>query len=338
MGAGMGRILYWVLLAAVSAHFAVAYVTGTRFYVDLASYAAGTERLPFQYRALTAWLLHGISALPPLRALAASLPPPFAQPEMLALAAITVASAGAAIDLTRRSLALFMDDAMARALAFMLPLSMYFSYVALASSFRFSYPYDLPSLALFALCIFAMLGGRWALLYIGFVLASLNRETSLFLIPLLLIYRWPVSRAGFNAKLARLLGHALALLAIWLAVKFILVRLYAGNPVEGGGSMGGAFVWQAGQNLRNLLDPIYWPSLSSLLGYLWAVILLGWKYLGDTPLRRGLWIVPLWAAGMLMVGRITELRIFGELGAYVAVVAGVAVHNFLRARGYRPTQ
>jgi hypothetical protein len=74
------------------------------------------------------------------------------------------------------------------------------------------------------------------------------------------------------------------------------------------------------------------------LGYLWAVILLGWKYIGDTPLRRGLWIVPLWAAGMLMVGRITELRIFGELGAYIAVVAGVAVHNFLRARGYRPTQ
>jgi hypothetical protein len=323
---------------AVSAHFAVAYVTGTRFYVDLASYAAGSERLPFQYRALTSWLLHGIASLPPLRALAASLPPPFAEIELLALAAITLASAAAAIDLTRRSLALFMNEGMARALAFLLPLSMYFSYVALASSYRFSYPYDVPSLALLALCIFAMLGGRWALLYVGFALASLNRETSLFLIPLLLLYRWPVDRAGFAAKRVRLLGHALALLAIWLAIKYALARLYAGNPVEGGGSMSGAFVWQAGQNLRNLLDPIYWPSLSGVLGYLWVIILLGWKYLGDTPLRRGLWVVPLWAAGMLMVGRITELRIFGELGAYMAVVAGVAIHNFLRARGYRPAR
>lgn len=324
--------IYWLALAAVAAHFSVAYATSTHSYLDIAAYANATERLPFQYRALTAWLLRALASLPPLRALAVQLPAPFNRLETLGLVLVNFTSVAAATEITRRSLGLFVRGKdLAAPLAFLLPLSLYFSYVALASGFRYSYAYDVPGVALFALGVYAVLRGNLVLLYPAFALACLNRETALFLVPLLLLYRWP----GRRSEQLRLGAHALALAAIWLALKLALWRLYGGNPLEGSDAPGGIFVWQAGRNLANLLDPIYWPNLASALGFLWLVVLLGWRHL-PPALKRGLWIAPLWLIGMLMVGRVTEVRIFGELGVYVAIAAGVAIDDFLHRRTYRP--
>ena len=50
---GWNRFL-WI---AGSAHFALVYALNTRPMLNLAWFTEGRERVPFQYRALTAWVL-----------------------------------------------------------------------------------------------------------------------------------------------------------------------------------------------------------------------------------------------------------------------------------------
>lgn len=335
------RLAYVAMVLLVSSHFALAYLTGTKSYVNIIAYVQGEAPLPYQYRALAAWILHGIAVLPIFRAAAHMAPAPFSQPEILAWLLLACLSMALMIEITRRAIKVFVDDeALSGILAFATPAALYMSFVALASTYRFSYPYDLLSVALFSLAILLLLQNRLGWFYALFPVVTLARETSIFLIPLLLCLRWD----GRARVLRRDSAHALALLAIWLGVKLWLQIHYGANPRDTttsgpltGMGIGGDFLLQLWPNLLNLMNPLYWPGMLSALGWLWVVVLIGWRYIDSAAIKRALVILPaLYFLAIMLVGRITEVRLFGELTLLFAVATAIIVRNLLMARGYRP--
>lgn len=320
-----GAVCYVLALAAVSAHFAVAYATSTTPFIDVSAYAAGDEALPYQYRALTSWLLAGLARLPGLAAVASTQPPPFDRPEALASTLLSVLAVVVATDATRRTIRhLVGDGARAAALAFVLPASLYVSYVALASTYRFSFPYDLPTVAAFAVCLLALVTQRWPLFVGAFAAAAVSRETSIFLILAFLLYHLPRTRP----EIRRRGGQALVLVVIWVAVRAALAAVYGGNTAAPGAVGGGWFVLWTQANAAFWVTPKYWPGLLSAVGFLWLPIVAGWTYLRHPPLARTLWIVLPWAAGMFLVARVTEVRVFGELTTLFSVVTARIVSNY----------
>lgn len=319
------HFFYVLALCAISAHFSVAYITNTKAWVSIADYTAGNASLPFQYRALTSWILRILIKVPGIRELAHAQPAPFDQPEILALTFLNFAGVMLATDLTRRSNSLYISDRnQAAVLAFCLPISLYFSYVALANTYRLSFVYDIPNVAIYATSVYAILGRRHFFFYLTFFVATLNRETSIFLLIIFFLYNFRSTRG----ELLRVGVHCLTLLVIWLAVKGFLAWLYAENSPEPGTLAGGMFMWQLGANLEFWFNPKYWPGLLSILGFLWIAVLAGWKYISNPDLKRTLWVTVFWFAGMFLVSLMTEVRQFGELTTLFSVVTAVIIHNY----------
>lgn len=320
-----GAACYVLALMAVSAHFAVAYATSTTPFLDVGAYTAGDEALPYQYRALTSWLLALLVRLPWLDAIAQTQPPPFERAEALASTLLSLVAVAVATDATRRTIRhLVGDAARAAALAFVLPMSLYVSYVALASTYRFSFPYDLPTVAAFAVCLFALVTERPVLFAGAFMVAAVSRETAVFLIPVLLLYHLPRTRAQAVRRAAQALGLAV----MWLGVRAGLGWIYANNDAAPGAVDGGWFVVWASANAVFWATPKYWPGLLSAIGFLWLPIVAGWTYIRHPPLARTLWITLPWLVGMSIVARVTEVRVFGELTTLFSVVTALIVSNY----------
>ncbi len=305
--------LFWTLAALIALHFTLAYALNTSPYLNLADYAAGTERLPFQNRALTGWVLRLIHA-----GTGARLDTLFSS-----LVAVSVlALLGCARTIAGR-LAGGGPFAACAGLAFAFPL--YVMFVAPAYDYRFSYFYDLPSLALFTASLTAFLCGRTLACLALFALAALSRETCLLLIPIVLL--WPMP--GLRARLRLAAG----LSVLWLAAWVLVHRIYALNPRESTlkhvfGAPGGMVI-ALGNNWADLRDPSIWPAMLSVFCWLWVPVLLLWPRLRHPGLRRVIGaMTPLWFLLMFTFGRLREVRVFAEL----TVVYWMAVVTLVGSR------
>jgi hypothetical protein len=228
--------------AVVSCHFGVVYLTSTKSYVDVAAYANGHALLPFQYRALSAWIIHLVAALPPVPALASRLPEPLSRPEWLVWLGLSIVSMAVLIEFTRRAVNYFIqDDALSIVLSYLMPVAVYVSYVALPDAHRHSYPYDLPSLALLVGCIYYLLFKKYLQFWVFFVLATLSRETSILAVAFAIIVYVTENCRLTRSELA-LVGF---LLVTWSMIKVFLKLLYADNLFEDSNmNEGGFFVFQ----------------------------------------------------------------------------------------------
>lgn len=340
---------YLILTGVVSAHFCLVYATATRPYLDLERYFAGAERLPFQFRALTAWVGAGLHRLvEPLVLYAGPFPRPFDDTalvtgtliNMAALFAATVATASTIERLTG-------DRRFARLASFLVPLMGLYNYVLMVGNWRLSYPYDLPQLALFALCLHALVAGRMAGIYACVTLAALNRETAVFLLLIVALYRFgpalDLAFTGTGAPIRRRLSRALyairtdasptlahlaALTAIVAAARLLVYGIYAGNPLETQTLVAGVFSLESfTKNLRHLGNPGYWPSLLSNFAFLWIPLLVRLRRVRPAGLRYALLVVIPWFAGMAFVGTLVEMRVFGELVSLVALAVAVMAYD-----------
>lgn len=342
------RIGYFALLTAVVAHFCLVYATRTTTYMDLDRYIAGTERLPFQYRALTAWIGGGIHwALGKIGMLGA-LPKPFDNGALTAFTILNFASLFIAILATAASVRLLTrDEKFARLAAFLVPLMGLYNYLLMVGNWPLAYPYDLPQLALFALCLLAMIAGRTIVFHALFVLAALNRETALFLVAIYALYHFgPLiqdalrgsdrslsRRAGdlIRAALAqhgRIVACLLLQLAILVACRALVLSLYGGNQPDtltvAAGSLSFA---NLSKNLSHLANPIYWPSLLSNFAFLWLPLIFGLRYVRHPGLRYTPLVAIPWLAAMMLVGVLVEMRVFGELVSLFAIVLAAMAHD-----------
>jgi hypothetical protein len=306
------------LLYAASVHFALVYTLNTRPFLDIAAFESGRERSPFQYRALTAWILAAADrSIHIPAAIQTRLPPRMSQPNTFALFALVVLSMLAAVYATRHALNYLTGrPALSRWGALLVIAMSYFHYIldfGHPCCTPFQLPYDLPSMAFFAVAIALIVTGRTALLYLCFAVSCLNRESSLFLILIFALYHSAtvVASSGKPRGLRWIGLHSASLFIVWFAIRALLHHLYPLAAVPGAQVHG--FEIHVVDNIGYLLRPYYWASYLSMFAFSWIFLYANWRYVPHPGIRRALWIGPIVLIAMYIVGVLSEIRIFGEL-------------------------
>ena len=303
------------MLVVACIWFAQLYCTLRHPYIDLARYAAGQERMPLQGRDLMRWPLLAASHSAFLQHFTAgrSL---LRSPEFLVMeliAAVSLLLAGwAAIKLYR----LADPGAPLPELSFALLIVLcLFDFVL---TVPFSFPYDLPATAFLGWGTYFILRRRFLALLPIFVFGTWHRETTLFLIGVLLLAAAARSgRLAWRNLRALDVAQAAFLLALWLAILAAQKHAYAHNPSEAGSRIAG--------NLHNLANPLLWPNILSASAFLLPYVYFNRRRIAFAPLRASLLLLPFWVLLLLSVGQILELRIYGDISVLIAVAASTIV-------------
>jgi hypothetical protein len=263
--------------------------------------AAGVASTPYQYRVLVPWIVRAATDLRAIR--------PESQMAMFrTLQVIALVLLGVVF---RRYLSMFIAD---RVLGSVMALTLYailpFNYFNLPY-----YPYDVPSVMFFTLGLILIHDERWWWFYPLFIVATLNRETSIFLAVVTAFawydrYAWP--------KLTALVASQAA---IWIAIKAALWILYQNNRWMGYG----LYEYQLKVNIATLVEsPLMAVMALATWACLWLAVVVWYPRIRHVFMRRTLWTIPVFIAGMFVAGVIIELRIYGEMLPMVLAAAWVA--------------
>jgi hypothetical protein len=171
------------------------------------------------------------------------------------------------------------------------------------------FPWDIPSVLLFTLGLLLLYRRKWFWYYAVFAVATLNRETTCFLIIVYAFTAWGNERGKTIAL------HVTAQAVLWLGIKAILYWAFSGS--SGAGLFEthhiGRDVTHLSTNIEFLLEPRNYPLLFSAVGFVWIPAVLFYRQLRDPFLRRAMWVAAPFFAGMMYVSNIYEMRIYGEL-------------------------
>ncbi len=301
--------------------FARGYCTIRAPYIDLPRYAAGLERMPFQGRDLMRWPMLAAAHWPWLqhataeRAVLRS--PEFLVMEIAAAISLFLA-ARAAERLYRLALPGAPLPLLPSALLIVVCL---FDFVL---DVPFSFPYDLPATAFLGWGIVFIAERRFRALLPVFFFGTWNRETTLFLIGVLLL---TAAMAGPGIALTNIRrrdwAQAGVLLLCWGAITGWQHHHYAGNLSEAGSRIGG--------NVHHLLNPMLWPNILSVSAFLLPYVYLNRAKVQHTALRASILLLPFWLLLLLSVGQILESRIYGDISVFVAVAAALIVVERIQA-------
>ncbi len=298
--------------ALATVQFAWCYLWLTRPYINTLQYEQGVARMPFQGRCLMMlpmrWA-HGSLLL-------ARLTKPFAlshfwfprpvQAEVLMQALINIACLLIAGVATTRIYQASSRTRLLTPLVYPLLLVLCGATYVMHTVQNFRFIYDLPSLAFFSVAMYLLYFRRHRLLFAAlFLVATINRETTLLLLPLAMIndavidgrFRWQ------QMLRARTLLLVVPLAALWLAWQILVRRHFAHNLSE--------FYPRFDWNFKSLLVPQAWPQLLSACGYLLPLVVR--RRIADPKLQAWLWLLPLWLLFMFCFGILIETRIYGEL-------------------------
>lgn len=178
----------------------------------------------------------------------------------------------------------------------------------------FYYPYDLPAAAFTLALLLAVadwskqptwpgLGG----LALLFAVATVNRETTLFIMPMALFM---LAGRLSAARLALLLG---LLMVLYIGIQWPLHWLFSDQPNPHASVNDTQYEFHFTENRQLLSQPLYLlTELVRFAGGCWLVVVLWWRYI-ERRLQAAIlgFVVPLILVG-LVVGRIAEHRIFVE--------------------------
>lgn len=193
---------------------------------------------------------------------------------------------------------------------------------------NFRYMYDLPSLAFFSagfyLIYFRKPTAWFALL---FTIATLNRETTLLLLPF-----WALSQSlDYDGRVRwrglfapRVLSTLGALSVYWLVWHHVVFNIFGANPSE--------YYPRALFNLHCFLRLRYWPQLACAFAFLWPLLPFYRKQVHDAQLRAWMLVLPLWYAFMFTWAVLTETRVFAELLPFLAPVAAIMAEEVFAAK------
>ena len=289
-------------------------------YINLKKYSALQESPPFQNRILMAPVLHAAANSP----LFLYFYRPFFQktvesPEDLVVTVTDCLCVVMMLFLTMTLREAFSPNPRTTWLSPLIMLVVVaFTYVVRYEQ-RFTMPYDFFSMLLFNIGLLGIVNRRGWLLLATLAIALPNRETAIFLIPIWMGLEWREGRR------VGALAYGIAGLVISLAWRIEIARLIHQSRVLY------SYPWH--NNLISVINPVHWPQLFSVFGFL-AIPM--WMLRGRAKdLRlRALWIstVPFIAAALL-VGVWRETRIFGELSAIVGVTFGLQLEDVLGYAG-----
>lgn len=330
----MKRAALVAVYIVATIQFVWCYFRITLPWVNTAKYALGRERMPFQARMLMALPMRWASHSRALAWLAKAISghsvfwfPRPGSPEVVVQAAMDVGCLLLAGWLTTR---IYRGSSSCRLLTwFIYPLFLAVccaTYVMhTAQNFRFIY--DFPSLAFFAAGMYLIYFRRhWVWFAALFCVATVNRETTLLLLPLYML-DGAVEDGRFawrRVLRARTLAVVVPLAALWIAWEIFVRHLFAYHRSE----MYPRLDW----NLKSLALPLAWPQLLSAGGYLLLFVVAMHRKLADPRLRAWLWVIPVWLVFMFPCGILVETRIWGELIPLVVCATAVICEEMLLVR------
>jgi len=305
------------------------------------AFEAGGERLPFQQRLLMMLPLRWAHRSPAMQHAAqffSNLPgwfPSPVHPEDLVEAAVDLVCVAVTGWSVRRIYQAASRTGLLTPFAYPLTLLMMVTTYALLTTHAFRFVYDLPSLACFALGMYLIYFRRSPVIFaLVFLLGTINRETSLFLLPLYGVAaclssdaktrdagtRWAWRRLGTRSTLIVIIPLA----AGWIGWHLWVSRHFSGNASP--------FPPHLLLNIALAACVFSWPQMLCACSYC-APLVLGYRRsLQDPLLRAWIWLPLVWFACMLSFGLLIEPRIFGELIPYIACCALLIAEQSLVTR------
>ena len=189
----------------------------------------------------------------------------------------------------------------------------------LGVGYRVSYPYDLPALFFSAAGLAAILLRRFDLLVLTVVLGTLNKETTIFLLPSYVLAEWPAPSevAGPIAQRRRLLWRAL-LLALAFVITYetprLLLQPQPPSLVTVYGNLGTGHDSRVWANINHVLfgDPggfiqnVWWVAM------LHVPPLVFFRRL-PRALKAAYVATPVFLGPLLFFANVFELRLYNEL-------------------------
>ncbi len=340
-------VLSLLLNSAATLHVVWFYLALVRCYLNLESYESGKASTPYQYRLLLMLPLrwaHTSAACQSIAAALTSMRPWFplgVRPENIVEFPLDVVSTILAGLVARQIYKSASPTGLLTPFVYPLTLLMVASTYALGTMHRLRFLYDLPSLGFFAAGVYLLYfrQPRWQFALL-FIVATLNRETTLFLLALFVLTRWldtggtatrePGSKGRRRLRLPRTdIAIAACLLTLWLLWHLWVTRHFAGNPTES---------WSRIRlNLWILAVPASWPQLLSCFAFCGPLLLAYRRHVQDPTLRIWLWIIPAWVLCMLHYGLFVETRIFGELIPIVSCCIALIAEQQLLQRMWSPS-
>jgi hypothetical protein len=313
--------------------FVWCYLWLSKPYVNTLLYEAGSERMPFQGRSLMMlplrWAHRSQAFLRLIHLFAKShfwFPKPVS-PEVLMQAAIDVGCLLIAGYFTTRIYQASSKRRLLTPLIYPLFLAAFVATYILHTVQNFRFVYDIPSLAFFSTAMYLIYFRKHWVYFTGiFLIATVNRETTLLLLPLFMLndavengkLQWPLL---FRTRTLRVL---VPLAVFWVVSQILIRHIYAHNTSE--------FYPRIDWNIKSLIVPQAWPQLLSACGYLLLFVLVMRQRVCDPQLQAWLWLVPIWCVFMFVYGILIETRIFGELIPLIVSSTALIMEETLSAR------
>ncbi len=320
-----------LLNALATVQFVWCYLSWVHQPLALVKYETGLASTPFQYRLLMMLPLRWAHNSPMMNALSGHLTNlrwfDFGvRPEGVLQALVDILSV-LCTGLVAR--ALYRTASSRRLLTpWVYPLTLAMVFVTFSSSFtyRVRYVYDLPSMAFFALGLYLLYSRRSIYLFSAlFLVATVNRETSLFLLFFFVLAKWIEKDRSFPRLFRPSVLLPLTLLSLfWLGWHHWVAARFAHDPSAG------AIRWK--DNIWLLLAPFSWPQLLAVGAFTVPLLLFYRRLLQDALLTAWLWSIAVWFVFMMIFGVIIEIRIFGELIPYLACCIALVAEQVLLRR------
>lgn len=191
-------------------------------------------------------------------------------------------------------------------------------------SHKWFYPYDVPAVFFTTLGLLLMAQRRFTLYLAVFTLATLNRETSVFLTLAFVLTLWDaLPRRRFAVLVA-------SQIAIWLALRGFLSWMFAlnpGHPVEWHYTTN----WNALTHLFSAPPTLALASAMVALVGMWAIGAATRRF-QPAFLRRASGVFWPFMASMSIVGVLSETRLYSELIPILLAPALIGILNLTRAR------
>jgi len=208
--------------------------------------------------------------------------------------------------------------------AYVYPLMLVFcavSYVLVAlHPYRFYY--DMPSLGFFAAGLYLIYFRKHPLLFaVLFVVATLNRETTLLLLLFFVLAAVTDGSAPDWRRVyaPRTLAVVVPLGMYWTGWHIFVNHQFAQNHF--------ARIPAIAINTTLLVWPPAWPQMLAVGCYSILPILVYRTRIQDRTLRIWLWTLPAWFGIMFFYAIVVEIRLYGELIPYLACVAALVMEQ-----------
>ncbi len=206
--------------------------------------------------------------------------------------------------------------------SFLLLYPLFWNYCALNQIYL---PSDIPAILFFVLGLIFIFKENWRLYYLFYLISTLNRDTSLFLIFAFLFTKFA------KLKKKELFFHASFQLMIWVSIKYLLAKLFIRGvtPVS----------YQLKENITYLLSLLKFNSFtfSALLsfgfsfGLIWLLIPFSWKTQPDYFKKLLFVLIPFYCF-VFLFGTLGEVRIYNELIPILLAPATYSIYNLLSFR------